>query len=538
MRLGLIGGISFGVALLYACVPSSFDGLTGGTRDGGTPDGAPDLNLAPPRPIAPISVSWVNTLRPELRWSLPVSATGAVVELCKSRACDPVEHTYEVRGGNFVVPEDLSTGMWFWRLRSMTGGTRGLTTSPTWQFLLRGPAAKGSSAVPEGSVADINGDGIADLQIVNTLGDLEVYFGELDGRFTLSARIPVAVDAINADTIATIASGMDINGDGFADTIVALGPSDPADGGSTYPFVPLLGSSAGLKVAAQSPRVPYAAGMGRSISAAGDYNGDGYGDFVVGSNGSALVVLGDPSLGSSVVSMTGFSPESRSGQFVLGGFDWNGDGFSDALAGIHDREGHGVRTYGGGVTGVDVLRSSLDSAPPRAIGAAAALDIDGDGRLDLAFAPPFAPPCPPLDGKEVLRCGGICGLKSSDARYDYCAAYVAIGPALIRLASVMTAVDLEGTGKDTLLHDTAVKSGDTTRTIVNAFVFPNEPLEVEEEREIPASATYGTKLTTIYPGRPGKGRWAAARADGALGVIIFDGETPLRTLPTVAAALR
>ena len=538
MRHAFIAAGVLGAASLYACVPSAFDGLTGGSKDGGTPDTAADVNLAAPRPIAPISVSWVNSLRPELRWALPVTATGAVVELCKTRSCEPVEHTYEIRGANFVVPDDLTAGMWFWRLRSMVGSSKGLTTSPTWQFLLRGPAAKGSSVVPEGSVADINGDGTADLQIVNTLGELEVYFGEADGRFTLSARMPVENGPLRAGTVASIASGMDLNGDGFADTVVALGTGDNADGGGTYPFVPFLGSSAGLKAAASGPRVPYAAGLGRSMSAAGDYNGDGYGDFIVGSTGAAFVVLGDPSLGSTIVSTTGFLYEPRSGQFVLGGFDWNGDGFSDAITGIHDREGHGVRTYGGGLTAGDFLRSSLDSAPPRAIGAAAALDIDGDGRLDLAFAPAFAPPCPPLDGREVLRCGGICGLKSSDARYAYCASYVALGPSLVGVASVMTAVDLEGTGKDTLLHDSVVKTGDTTKTIVEAFVFPNAALEVEEQREITASATYGAKLTTIYPGRPGKGRWAAARADGALGVIIFDGESLLRTLGTIAAAMR
>jgi hypothetical protein len=460
------------------------------------------------------------------------------VELCKTRGCELIEHSYEVRGATFVVPDDLTPGMWFWRLRSMAGSSKGLTTSPTWQFLLRGPAAKGSSTVPEGAIADINGDGIADLQVVNTLGELEVYFGELDGRFTLASRIQVERGAIDTATQVRIASGMDMNGDGYADTILALGPKEPGDAGTDYPFVPFFGSSTGLKRAPTAPRVPYSPGMGRSLSGAGDYNGDGYGDFIVGSNGAAYVVFGGTSFGSGIITTTGFLSEPLSGHFVLGGFDWNGDGFSDAITAVHDRDGHGVRTYGGAVGLVDLLDSRLDAKPPRALTAAAALDIDGDGRLDLAFSPPFAPPCPPLDGKEVLRCGGICAVKSSDARYDYCVGYVALGPSLVGVSSVMTAVDLDGTGKDTLLFDTVTKSGDGTQTAVTAFVFPETDLDIESERVIQASVTYGTQLTTIYPGRPGKGRWAATRADGAFGVIIFDGDTPLRTLGTIAAALR
>ena len=98
----------------------------------------------------------------------------------------------------------------------------------------------------------------------------------------------------------------DINGDGYADIIVGAGRYDDGekDEGAAFLF---LGSAAGIADA--SPASAHAlfvsdqagAYMGTAVSGAGDVNGDGFGDVVVGAHhydcgqkneGAAFVFLG------------------------------------------------------------------------------------------------------------------------------------------------------------------------------------------------------------------------------------------------------
>ena len=84
--------------------PDSFDGLVGGSLDAGSEADAPavelrpDPELAPPRPIAPLSQSWINGPRPRFEWQLASGATGARIELCRTRACDGEKKTLDVAG--------------------------------------------------------------------------------------------------------------------------------------------------------------------------------------------------------------------------------------------------------------------------------------------------------------------------------------------------------------------------------------------------------------------------------------------------------
>jgi hypothetical protein len=99
-----------------------------------------------------------------------------------------------------------------------------------------------------------------------------------------------------------VATAGDVNGDGYADVVVSAdaegGFAAALDGGSGAPagWVHVyLGGATGV---ASSPSVtltgPDGPGsrFGRSATGAGDVNGDGYGDLIVGAEGDSFAGLG------------------------------------------------------------------------------------------------------------------------------------------------------------------------------------------------------------------------------------------------------
>ena len=84
-----------------------------------------------------------------------------------------------------------------------------------------------------------------------------------------------------------IAAVGDVNGDGFVDLAVASG-GDPGDRSTSMTAAPR--ARAWATPAAGRPAVT--AGFGATMASAGDVDGDGYGDIVVGGREIAQVFLG------------------------------------------------------------------------------------------------------------------------------------------------------------------------------------------------------------------------------------------------------
>ncbi|MBK9226733.1 MAG: FG-GAP repeat protein [Ignavibacteria bacterium] len=126
---------------------------------------------------------------------------------------------------------------------------------------------------------------------MSAFGGVEIYYGSPSGiNSTPSWTKSSTVSEDNFGT--SVATAGDVNGDGYSDIIVGAWSLNSFSG-AAYSF---YGSENGLSSNANWSTVGTSASWyGYSVSSAGDVNGDGYADVVVGANdsyfGSRAVLL-------------------------------------------------------------------------------------------------------------------------------------------------------------------------------------------------------------------------------------------------------
>ncbi|MBK6938576.1 MAG: FG-GAP repeat protein, partial [Planctomycetes bacterium] len=222
------------------------------------------------------------------------------------------------------------------------GSATGLALTPAWTAESNQVGAEFGDSVA--SAGDVNGDGFSDI-IVGAFGFSNGESNE--GRafvYLGSASGPALTPAWTAESNKifgwfgnSVASAGDVNGDGFSDVIVGAW-NNPGARAFVY-----LGSSSGL---ALSPTwtADGAGGFGMSVSSAGDVNGDGFYDVIVGASGfsngesdegGAFVYLGSAA---GLAPTPAWTAESNQAGALLGGSvasagDVNGDGFFDVIVG-------------------------------------------------------------------------------------------------------------------------------------------------------------------------------------------------------------
>ena len=346
-------------------------------------------------------------------------------------------------------------------------------------FVFNGIDANDVSGKAVASAGDVNADGMDDLIIgapgrfpSRIAGEAYVVFGDANigssAAFELSSLdgsngfVIDGVDPFDFAGISLSAAG-DLNGDGIDDLVLGAPvarPNDIASAGESYVIFGRvgLGSSGAVDLSALDGANGFVLNgiddtdlSGRAVSSAGDVNGDGFDDLVIGAyradpngdfSGESYVIFGAASVGSSGTLdlssldgsngfyVNGVDAEDRSGRFVSSAGDLNGDGFNDIVIAAFEADPNGSESgetyvlFGGTGIGSDggVERSALNAedgfivngiaAEDRSgCSVASAGDVDGDGTSDLLVGARGADPSGRVDAGEAYV---IFGRRATD----------------------------------------------------------------------------------------------------------------------------
>jgi hypothetical protein len=266
------------------------------------------------------------------------------------------------------------------------------------------------------SAGDVNGDGFADLLIGVPFYDL----GELnEGAAFVCLGSPTGLDngshgfqsdQVDAQIGSSVASAGDVNGDGYSDIVIGASRYDNGSKSNDGTALIYHGSASGIR---KEPNVKLSANQnasqfGFSVSNAGDVNGDGFSDVVVGApefdngsgkDGRVFIYHGSQNGLASIAatSMVINQPGSKFGFSVSGAGDVNGDGIGDVVVGApyyddgQSDEG-GAFVYHGSVNGIGTswdtkLESNLDNAL-FGWSVASAGDVNANGYRDIIVGAP------------------------------------------------------------------------------------------------------------------------------------------------------
>ncbi len=259
------------------------------------------------------------------------------------------------------------------------------------------------------SGGDVNGDGYSDVIIgaysydngLTDEGAAFIYHGSASGINTSAAAF-VESNQIYAEMGRSVASAGDVNGDGYSDIIVGAYAytNSQANEGSVFIY---HGSANGINTSAATTIESNQANahMGWAVASAGDINGDGYSDVIVGAhnydnghtNEGKIFVYQGSAIGintTEVASVEGNQADAQLGASVASAGDVNGDGYSDVIVGAfrygNFDEGRAYVFHGSavGVNGIsNANRESNQADAQMGISVANAGDVNGDGFGDV-----------------------------------------------------------------------------------------------------------------------------------------------------------
>ncbi len=199
----------------------------------------------------------------------------------------------------------------------------------------------------------------------------------------------------------SVSSAGDVNGDGYSDLIVGayLNNAGGVDAGRAYIYF----GGVSMDTTADVTLTGAATGdqFGRSVSPAGDVNGDSYSDVIVGARwnnaggsnaGRAYIYFGGVSMDNTAdVTLTGAAANDEFGNSVSTAGDVNGDSLSDVIVGAYRNNAGGstagrVYVYFGGVSmdnTADVTLTGAAASDQFGISVSSAGDVNGDSYSDV-----------------------------------------------------------------------------------------------------------------------------------------------------------
>lgn len=236
-------------------------------------------------------------------------------------------------------------------------------------------------------IGDVNGDGIGDLAIGAPGDATSGYFA---GAVYICSGANGAVLATalgphpNGQMGLMIAAVGDVDGDTIPDVGVTALTAEPAG------HVLIYSGATGLLVRDWTGLAGYLSGLGTL----GDLDGDGLADVFIGTpdsgaqfNGSVSILSG--ATGAVLHTFTGPLAGEHFGASVSRIEDTNGDGVPDLLATSAGSGAVAARVISG-ATGLQLYAISTPAGWGHPTSGAGNIDVDGDGRGDLALGYPFA----------------------------------------------------------------------------------------------------------------------------------------------------
>ncbi|MCB9260131.1 MAG: FG-GAP repeat protein [Ignavibacteriales bacterium] len=310
-------------------------------------------------------------------------------------------------------------------------------------LILEGNQADAKFGSSVSTAGDVNGDGYDDVIVgaprktigSDIVGAIYLFEGSNSG-LSASPNLIIYGDNINPNSNPdfgnAISTAGDVNGDGFADIIIGNQYYGPSGKGAVYGY---YGSSSGLSNTASWVLIGNSnEGIGTSVSTAGDVNGDGYSDIIIGSNNYSNGQVSEGAVYVFHGSASGLSKNAdwfiesdldyaSIGLDVSSAGDVNGDGYSDVVFSAYNstlKEG-AIYLYHGSYSGLSTnanwsivgnqnfsyFGSSLSTAG----------DVNGDGYSDLlvgAYGYDDLGSGVDYDGKVYLYKGSKAGLSNSE----------------------------------------------------------------------------------------------------------------------------